>query len=86
MLLSVLFLCRVKTKREKLDSVIPKEYSFPKVSYQSLHRATDGFSPSYIIGAGSFGTVYKGFLIIKVEAFMLLKCLTFNIMELPRVL
>ena len=32
------------------------------VSYQSLLSATDGFSSVNLIGAGSFGSVYKGIL------------------------
>ncbi|KAB1209703.1 hypothetical protein CJ030_MR6G028565 [Morella rubra] len=32
------------------------------VSYQSLLKATNGFSSTNLIGAGSFGTVYKGIL------------------------
>ncbi|PRQ59410.1 putative protein kinase RLK-Pelle-LRR-XII-1 family [Rosa chinensis] len=34
----------------------------PKVSYQTLHHATGGFSPSNQIGSGGFGSVYKGIL------------------------
>ncbi|KAL6847140.1 hypothetical protein ACP4OV_022993 [Aristida adscensionis] len=33
-----------------------------KLSYAELHRATDGFSAPNLIGAGSFGSVYKGTL------------------------
>lgn len=33
-----------------------------RVSYQQLHRATHGFSPSNLIGEGSFGFVYTGIL------------------------
>ncbi|XP_024032010.1 probable LRR receptor-like serine/threonine-protein kinase At3g47570, partial [Morus notabilis] len=33
-----------------------------KVSYRSLYEATSGFSPSMLIGTGSFGSVYKGIL------------------------
>ncbi|KDO54507.1 hypothetical protein CISIN_1g003368mg [Citrus sinensis] len=31
-----------------------------KVSYESLLKATDGFSSTHLIGIGSFGSVYKG--------------------------
>ncbi|OWM82324.1 putative receptor-like protein kinase At3g47110 [Punica granatum] len=34
----------------------------PKLSYMEISEATDGFSPSNIIGEGSFGVVYKGVL------------------------
>ena len=33
-----------------------------RVSYQDLHQATSGFSSDNLIGSGSFGSVYKGFL------------------------
>ncbi|ESR50787.1 hypothetical protein CICLE_v10033496mg, partial [Citrus x clementina] len=33
-----------------------------RVSYQNLFKATDGFSLENLIGAGSFGSVYKGIL------------------------
>nr|XP_011470627.1 PREDICTED: LRR receptor-like serine/threonine-protein kinase EFR [Fragaria vesca subsp. vesca] len=33
-----------------------------KVSYQTLHQVTGGFSPSNQIGSGGFGSVYKGIL------------------------
>ncbi|XP_024022659.1 putative receptor-like protein kinase At3g47110 [Morus notabilis] len=32
------------------------------VSYKRLYQATSGFSPSMLIGTGSFGSVYKGIL------------------------
>ncbi|XP_008791706.2 putative receptor-like protein kinase At3g47110 [Phoenix dactylifera] len=32
------------------------------VSYEELHRATENFDPRYLIGTGSFGSVYKGVL------------------------
>ncbi|XP_059627516.1 probable LRR receptor-like serine/threonine-protein kinase At3g47570 [Cornus florida] len=61
LLLCILFLCCCKKKRvtpssENLAS------SFFKVSYQSLHRATNGFSGSNLVGVGSFGSVYEGLL------------------------
>ncbi|XP_027902387.1 probable LRR receptor-like serine/threonine-protein kinase At3g47570 isoform X1 [Vigna unguiculata] len=33
-----------------------------KVSYQSLHNGTDGFSATNLIGSGNFSSVYKGTL------------------------
>lgn len=36
--------------------------ALPKVSYESLLKATDGFSSTHLIGVGSFGSVYKGLL------------------------
>jgi hypothetical protein len=33
---------------------------FPRVSYLQLFEATDGFAPSNLIGAGKYGSVYKG--------------------------
>ena len=49
-----------KKKRQPASS--SSEKSLLKVSYQSLLAATDGFSPSNLIGVGSFGSVYKGLL------------------------
>ncbi|PPD70503.1 hypothetical protein GOBAR_DD32621 [Gossypium barbadense] len=34
----------------------------PDLSYQSILRATDGFSTQNLVGSGSFGSVYKGVL------------------------
>ncbi|KAH9767034.1 protein kinase domain-containing protein [Citrus sinensis] len=36
--------------------------ALPKVSYESLLKATVGFSSTHLIGVGSFGSVYKGLL------------------------
>ncbi|GMP35779.1 hypothetical protein CsSME_00008104 [Camellia sinensis var. sinensis] len=36
--------------------------TFLKLSYESLVKATDGFSPNNLIGVGSFGSVYKAIL------------------------
>ncbi|KAK3043763.1 hypothetical protein RJ639_001959 [Escallonia herrerae] len=43
-------------------SRFPKKDMFPKVSYGSLHKATDGFSQTNLIGSGKFSSVYKGTL------------------------
>ncbi|KAM5556640.1 hypothetical protein ABKV19_024163 [Rosa sericea] len=53
---------RRKTQKNKPLSAVSSNEFFPKVSYQTLHQATGGFSPSNQIGSGSFGSVYKGIL------------------------
>ncbi|CAN1347029.1 Probable LRR receptor-like serine/threonine-protein kinase At3g47570 [Linum perenne] len=48
---------RRRRNQHNIDSsVIKWEY---QLSYQSLYKATNGFSSSNLIGMGSFGTVYK---------------------------
>ena len=56
----LIFLWLRKKKRQPASS--SSEKSLLKVSNQSLLAATDGFSPSNLIGVGSFGSVYKGLL------------------------
>ncbi|CAN1347044.1 Probable LRR receptor-like serine/threonine-protein kinase At3g47570 [Linum perenne] len=64
---SCLILCRTRKMRRRRrrnqhnidSSVIKWEY---QLSYQSLYKATNGFSSSNLIGMGSFGTVYKAVL------------------------
>uniref|UniRef100_A0A0D9XUE0 non-specific serine/threonine protein kinase n=1 Tax=Leersia perrieri TaxID=77586 RepID=A0A0D9XUE0_9ORYZ len=34
--------------------------NFSKLSYNDLHKATDGFSSRSLVGSGTFGLVYKG--------------------------
>jgi Leucine-rich repeat (LRR) protein len=38
------------------------ESSFQRLTYQDLLQATDGFSSSNLVGAGAFGSVYRGTL------------------------
>ncbi|CAL5373615.1 unnamed protein product [Camellia sinensis] len=49
-------------KTTKVPSLRLLRKSYVKLSYQSLLKATDGFSPANMIGMGSFGSVYKGIL------------------------
>lgn len=50
-----------QTSRASPPKPSPKEPFF-KISYAGVHRATSGFSLSNLIGAGSFGSVYKGIM------------------------
>ena len=49
-------------RRTELSSFRIFGNSLMKLSYQSLLKATDGFSLTNLIGVGSFGSVYKGIL------------------------
>ncbi|XP_024198478.2 probable LRR receptor-like serine/threonine-protein kinase At3g47570 [Rosa chinensis] len=61
MLLTFLFLCSLK-KKSKASPSSTMAVSILQVSYSTLLKATDGFSATNLIGAGSFGSVYKGVL------------------------
>ncbi|KAL9315272.1 hypothetical protein ACSQ67_016273 [Phaseolus vulgaris] len=54
-----MYLIRKRHKKSSTNSTIDQ---LPKVSYQNLHHATDGFSSWNLIGIGSHGSVYKGIL------------------------
>ncbi|KAG6624671.1 hypothetical protein CIPAW_16G044400, partial [Carya illinoinensis] len=58
-LLCLLFSLRKKRKENPSRN---SENSLLNVSYQSLLKATNGFSLANLIGVGSFGSVYKGIL------------------------
>ncbi|RDX92667.1 putative LRR receptor-like serine/threonine-protein kinase, partial [Mucuna pruriens] len=51
---------RKRSKKPSLDSPIVDQLA--KVSYQSLHNGTNGFSITNLIGSGNFSSVYKGIL------------------------
>ncbi|CAK9135773.1 unnamed protein product [Ilex paraguariensis] len=59
-LISSFVFCWVKKKRKAPSTGSQMEEQFLRVSYQRLLKATNGFSPDNLIGAGSFGYVYKG--------------------------
>ncbi|TYH89586.1 hypothetical protein ES332_D01G273000v1 [Gossypium tomentosum] len=49
-------------KKKELPTTTCAENSILQLSYQSILRATDGFSVQNLLGSGSFGSVYKGIL------------------------
>ncbi|XP_048420310.1 probable LRR receptor-like serine/threonine-protein kinase At3g47570 [Pyrus x bretschneideri] len=79
MLFSYFFLCLSRKKRKEI-SLSTLGNTILQVSYATLLKATDGFSEANLIGAGSFGSVYKGVLddddkaqLVAVKVFNLLR-------------
>uniref|UniRef100_A0A0D3HIT0 Receptor kinase-like protein Xa21 n=1 Tax=Oryza barthii TaxID=65489 RepID=A0A0D3HIT0_9ORYZ len=60
--ISVLLFWRKKHERKSM-SLPSFGRNFPKVSFDDLSRATDGFSTSNLIGRGRYSSVYKGRLL-----------------------
>ncbi|MED6207192.1 hypothetical protein PIB30_033585 [Stylosanthes scabra] len=50
----------MRKRSRKMSDDSPTIDQLAKVSYQSLHNGTNGFSEENLIGCGSFGSVYKG--------------------------
>ncbi|XP_062197181.1 receptor kinase-like protein Xa21 isoform X2 [Phragmites australis] len=48
-----------KRNKTKIPSTTSMQ-GHPLISYSQLVKATDGFSAKYLLGSGSFGSVYKG--------------------------
>ncbi|KAA3480909.1 putative LRR receptor-like serine/threonine-protein kinase [Gossypium australe] len=62
---SILFfvlIMRFRKKKEQQPTTTCAENSLLQLSYQSILRATDGFSVQNLVGSGSFGFVYQGVL------------------------
>ncbi|GLT30559.1 hypothetical protein SLA2020_053530 [Shorea laevis] len=60
-IVSIFLLCWSKRKNKQQLGFSLKE-PLRQLSYQSLLKATDGFSSTNLLGKGSFGSVYKGVL------------------------
>ncbi|CAM0878642.1 unnamed protein product [Alopecurus aequalis] len=57
-----LLLCRGKHKRNSI-SLPSFATKFPKVSFNDLSRATEGFSTTNLVGRGRYSSVYQGKLV-----------------------
>ncbi|CAL5432222.1 unnamed protein product [Camellia sinensis] len=70
---------RNKTSRQQVKLASPLQNQYLQLSFGELFQATNGFSPSNLIGEGRYGSVYKGILnsdeqIIAVKVFKLHEC------------
>ena len=54
----ILFLYWRKISKRNSSSLGSTIDLLPNVSYKMLYQATNGFSPSNLVGTGSFGSVY----------------------------
>ncbi|PKU72333.1 receptor kinase-like protein Xa21 [Dendrobium catenatum] len=68
-MLLVLLLCYIllyrkqkQSSRRKNSLVSSLNTPFPRISYAKLAKATNGFSNSYLVGYGRYGSVYKATL------------------------
>ncbi|CAL5429446.1 unnamed protein product [Camellia sinensis] len=59
-ILAILY--RNKRSRQQVNLASPLKNQYPQLSYGELFQATNGFSPSNLIGEGGYGSVYKGIL------------------------
>ncbi|XP_024639007.1 probable LRR receptor-like serine/threonine-protein kinase At3g47570 isoform X2 [Medicago truncatula] len=64
----------LRKKAKKFLSLASLRNGHLEVTYEDLHEATNGFSSSNLVGAGSFGSVYKGSL-LKFEGPIVVKVL-----------
>ncbi|BAS76583.1 probable LRR receptor-like serine/threonine-protein kinase At3g47570 [Oryza sativa Japonica Group] len=61
--ISLLCLMAVLIERRKQKPCLQQSsVNMRKISYEDIAKATDGFSPTNLVGLGSFGAVYNGML------------------------
>ncbi|CAL5428618.1 unnamed protein product [Camellia sinensis] len=56
------FIYRKKRSRQQVKLASPLQNQYLQLSFGELFQATNGFSPSNLIGEGGYGSVYKGIL------------------------
>ncbi|XP_021738553.1 probable LRR receptor-like serine/threonine-protein kinase At3g47570 [Chenopodium quinoa] len=61
-LLALIYIVRYKKKTKLPTPLGTFSENYPNLSYQTLLKATNGFSLDNLIGRGTFGAVYKGIL------------------------
>ncbi|CAJ2646880.1 unnamed protein product [Trifolium pratense] len=59
----IIFMYCMRKRNQKRSFDTPTIDQLAKISYQELHQGTNGFSPTNLIGSGSFGSVYKANLV-----------------------
>ncbi|KAF8666417.1 hypothetical protein HU200_053525 [Digitaria exilis] len=64
LLLALFVFCHEKRKLKKEEHTLPNNDQHVRVSYTNLANATNGFSSENLVGVGSFGSVYKGTMMI----------------------
>ncbi|KAE8722814.1 hypothetical protein F3Y22_tig00013565pilonHSYRG00041 [Hibiscus syriacus] len=77
-LVSTSLLILLFRKKKEQPTIICAENSLLQLSYQSILKATDGFSMQNLLGSGSYGSVYKGSI---VESGATIAIKVFNLMN-----
>lgn len=62
LILVAIFLFKLRKQLDRMNetSCLMLNEKYPRVSYHELFEATDGFAPANLIGAGKYGSVYRG--------------------------